>query len=81
MNVWIVTGKTESSDEVSAVFKTKPSIDQVDGYFYKTGWADEYKYVGFISWSLNKIKLVDPNTVTQKSIDAMKKAKSRAENE
>lgn len=79
MKVWIVTGKTESSDEVSAVFKTKPTDDQVDGYFYQIGWDEEYKYVGFINWSLDEIEVVDPSVVTQKSIEAMKKAV--AENE
>lgn len=73
-SIWVVTGRTESGDEVSVVFSKKPTRNQVDGYFYQLGWDEEYKYVGFINWEMHEDSVEDPSKVTKESIKAMKKA-------
>ena len=72
--MYLVTGRTESGDEVGAVFLDKPTRDQIDAHFYANGWDEEYRYVGWINWSVIEVELQDPDLISEEAIAAMKEA-------
>jgi hypothetical protein len=73
-SIWMVTGRTESGDEVAAAFSSKPTDAQVDGHFYGSGWDEEYTAVGFICWSVYEVEVLDPNKINKSDIESAAKA-------